>query len=314
MARYHPYTDGMPGKILVVDSDAATRRQAIFVLMPAGYDVTIAESPFEAQGVAARENPDLVLLGNSMTDASGLALVGRFFSAASTAATPVLVIADTEEGLQAAEKAGARAVLRGPVSSSALLTAIASHVYESGPPPGAPVSLLNDAERLEAVSALRTSAAGDPDLDRFTHLASRMLHVPASAITFLENDQQVFASQIGIAEPWASAGGTPIEYSYCQFAVTSREPLRIDDAAVHPLVQNSLALTELDSRAYVGIPLITNGNQAVGTLCVFDSEPRRWTDHDVGVLAELAGILTTHLNTTLDRGGKHRAAHPPRTP
>lgn len=295
----------MADKILVVDSNMATRRQAIFALLPAGYDVSVAEDAVEAQKAAAREEPGLVILGASMSDAYGLALVGRLFSSAATAGTPVLVIADTPEAQLAADKAGAREVLPGPIEGLTLLDAVQRHLHFSDVPMTAPPSLLNDADRLEAVAALRPGPSGAPDLDRFTLLASRMLQAPVSTITLIERDEQIYASQTGVGEPWSSAGGSPLEYSYCQFAVTSRQPLRINDASQHPLVSWSPAVTELDAIAYVGIPLITNDDLAVGTLCVIDSQPRVWTDHEVGVLGDLANILTAQLNTTRAQDGRH---------
>jgi GAF domain-containing protein len=139
-------------------------------------------------------------------------------------------------------------------------------------------------------------------------LASKLLQVPISTITLIERDQQVFIGQIGLAEPWASRSATPLEYSYCQYAVTSRAPLRIDDASAHPLVENSPAIGELNVQSYLGIPLITSDDHAVGTLCVIDSHPRHWTDSEVSILNDLAGILTAQLDTIVRTSGRHSAA------
>jgi len=297
----------MGGKVLVVDSDFATRMKAIGALMGAGYEVSVAEDSWEARDVAANESPDLVLLGDSMVVSDGLVLVGRLFSAAATADIPVLVVANTAEGQLAADKAGARAVIPGPASAGDLVGAVAAHIDSPGALPHAPFSVLNDLDRLAAVDALRSDTSGQADLDRFTMLAAKMLHVPASTITLLDRDRQIFASQVGLSEPWASTKETPLEYSYCQYAVTSRLPLRIDDANLHPLVQGSLTTTEMDVVSYLGIPLITDDDQAVGTLCVVDTRARQWTDHDESILNDLAQILTAQLNSTRRGLGRHSA-------
>ncbi len=164
-----------------------------------------------------------------------------------------------------------------------------------------PISVLTDRERLAAVSALLPGPSGDPELDRFTDLTSKMLGAPTSIITFIEADRQVYASQVGVAEPWATAGGAPLEYSYCQYAITTRQPLLIEDATKHPLVAASPAVSETDAIAYIGIPLITDDGLAVGSLCAIDSEPRRWTDHELEILTGLAGILTDQLNSNRAR-------------
>lgn len=144
-------------------------------------------------------------------------------------------------------------------------------------------------------------------LDRFTELASKLVQVPVSTITLIDRDRQVYASHVGVGEPWASVGHAPLEYSYCQYAVTSRQPLRIDDATQHPLVRESPAITEMNAVTYVGIPLIMDDDQAVGTLCAVDSRPRHWTDHEVGILGDLADILTARLNSTRRNPGRHIA-------
>ena len=297
----------MSGRVLVVDADAVTRRQAIVALMPAGYEVHIAEDAFGALTAAMREEPSLVLLGDSMTDQPGLALIGRLFSAPETAELPVLVIADSPEKRAAADAAGARRVLDGPVTTADLVAAVAHEIERPGALPQAPDSVLRDEARLAAVEALKPGPSGDPSLDRFTELTARMLGSSASTITLLDHDKQIWASQSGLDEPWASAGVTPLEYSYCQFAVTSRQPLRIDDARAHPLVSGSPAI-DAGAIAYMGIPLITPDGQAVGTLCAIDGEPRRWTDQEAELLGDLAEVLTEQLVGTRSGGGRHRSA------
>jgi GAF domain-containing protein len=175
----------------------------------------------------------------------------------------------------------------------------------SGPLPGAPKSVLEDPDRLAAVNALRPGPGGNPDLDQFTELAAKMLDVPVSVITLIDEDHQLYASQTGVAPAGTALGETSLEYSFCQFAITSREPLRIDDATTHPLVSSNPAVDTRNMKAYVGIPLIVGGDQAVGTLCAIDSTPRHWSDHEVDVLNDLAEILTAQLDSTLAGSGRH---------
>jgi len=150
----------MPGKVLVVESDFASRKNAIASLLRAGYEVCVAEDPFAAAHTAAQESPDLILLGDSMANPSGLSLVGRFFSSAETAAVPVLVIANTPERQAAAGQSGPRRVLPGPVTVPDLLDVVASQIAAPGALTQAPASVLNDADRLAAVTALLPDASG----------------------------------------------------------------------------------------------------------------------------------------------------------
>lgn len=301
--------DDRPARtVLVVDRDADTRRRSIVALMPAGYRVVIAEDSHQAAGTARRERPDLVLLADSVADASGLVLVGRLLADADTAAIPVVVVADTPERRRAAEASGPRRVLDGPVDPSVLLAAVEDEIERPGALTRAPAAVLGDEQRLEAVRALVPEDGGVPELDRFTVLAARMLGTPVSTITLIEEDEQIFASNVGLSEPGTRAPSEPLEYSYCQYAVTTREPLRITDATRHPLVAASPAIAEHDAIAYVGIPLITGDGRAVGSLCAIDSRPREWTDDEVELLSDLAGILTEQIITPTVSRGRHRSA------
>lgn len=125
-------------------------------------------------------------------------------------------------------------------------------------------------------------------------------------VTLIESNRQVYASQIGISEPWAIQGHAPLEYSYCQCTITSRQPLVVD-VSKHSLVSGSPSAIASRWIAYAGIPLITAGGQAVGALCAIDHEARHWTDHEVRLLEDLAAILTSQLNATLRKspGGRH---------
>src|SRR5476649_2877565 len=161
----------MTEKILVVDSDTATRQGAIATLLPAGYQMCIAEDPFTAMSVAKLEQPDLILLADSMASSEGFGLIGRLFSSPETAIIPVAVIANTPEQEDAADRAGARAVFPGPADASQLLQFVGENVHSPGALPGAPKSVLGDPDRLAVVNALRPGPSGNPDLDHFTELA-----------------------------------------------------------------------------------------------------------------------------------------------
>jgi GAF domain-containing protein len=295
----------MSGKILVVDDNATTRQRAMVTLLPAGYQMVIAEDTFTAVSVATQERPDLIVLADSMLNSEGFALIGRLFSTSETAAIPVVVVANSAEKADAADRAGARAVLAGPAGPDQFLAFVGEHIFSPGPLPGAPKSVLEDPERLAAVDSLRPDPHGNPDLDHFTELAAKMLDVPVSVITLIERDRQLYASQVGVAPSGTELGDTSLEYSFCQYAVTSRAPLRIDDATTHPLVSSNPAVNTQNMKAYVGIPLIIGGNQAVGTLCAIDSSPRHWSDHEVEILTDLADLLTAQLDSVHSDHGRH---------
>jgi PAS domain S-box-containing protein len=47
--------------------------------------------------------------------------------------------------------------------------------------------------------------------------------------------------------------------------------------------------------AYLGVPLVVDKGHAIGALCVFDPEPRTWSDSDVALLEQLAAPVVAEL-------------------
>ena len=136
-------------------------------------------------------------------------------------------------------------------------------------------------------------APPDEALDRLTRLATRLLGAPVALVSLVDADRQFFASATGLEEPWASARETPLEMSVCKYAVAAGDqPLIIDDTRHHALPVDTPALRDFGVRAYLGVPLGTHDGHSLGTLCVVDHQPRRWSDEDVAVVRDLAASAT----------------------
>ena len=139
--------------------------------------------------------------------------------------------------------------------------------------------------------------------DRLTRLAAKLLGAPVALISLVDDERQFFKSCLGLEEPWASARETPLSHSFCQYAVAEGEPLVIEDAREHPLVQDNLAIRDLNVVAYAGIPLIRPGGEALGTLCVIDHKPRVWTKDQLDILTDLAASVLSEIELHVARIG-----------
>lgn len=161
-------------------------------------------------------------------------------------------------------------------------------------------AVVRDRDRLRAVEGTGLlDAPPDPRFDRLTALASEVLGTPVALVSLVDADRQVFASCLGLPEPWATARETPLTHSFCQHVVAGREPLVVNDAREHPALRDNLAIRDLDVIAYLGVPLIDAAGHALGSLCAIDSRPRQWTRSQVSLLESIAGSVTTELE--LDR-------------
>ena len=146
---------------------------------------------------------------------------------------------------------------------------------------------------LEAAGLLDSDI--DPAFDRHARLAAQVLNAPVALVSLVDADRQFFKSCLGLPEPWATQRGTPLSHSFCQHAVASREPLIVDDAREHAVLRDNPAIRDMGVVAYAGIPLIDAEGNALGTLCVIDSQPRHWTTHQVQLLADLAASVVTEI-------------------
>lgn len=153
---------------------------------------------------------------------------------------------------------------------------------------------LNDLHRLEAIRATGLlDTEPEEAFDRLTRLACSAVGAPVALVSLLDDRRQFFKSVVG-SDALKSLREMPVEKTFCQFAVTSKQPLIVDDAAAHALVR-PFAEPSTPNMAYAGIPLIDGDQHALGTLCVFTPEARVWTDAEVRVLRDIAGAVVTEI-------------------
>jgi PAS domain S-box-containing protein len=174
------------------------------------------------------------------------------------------------------------------------------------PPPSSTVSpVLRSPKRL---AALRATGLLDTEpekvFDRFTRLASRVLHAPVAAITLLDDRRQFLKSAVGVGD----LREIPLAYSICATAVAMCSPLIIDDTRVHPLVKDHPAIAKFGVGAYAGVPIVTADEQAIGALCVADPNPHRWSDEDVKTLRELAAMVGEQIEARRGQDDLERRA------
>jgi PAS domain S-box-containing protein len=133
-----------------------------------------------------------------------------------------------------------------------------------------------------------------PGLDRLTKLATQMLRVPTALVSLVDADRQVFASQLGLHEPWATAGETPLSHSFCQYVVDDDAPLVVSDARDDDRLRDNRAVDEIGVIAYAGMP-IRVGGQTLGSFCAIDGKPREWSAPDLAVLEDLAAAVASEI-------------------
>lgn len=131
--------------------------------------------------------------------------------------------------------------------------------------------ILHNPARLATLRRLKLlDSPAEYAFDRMTQLLSKITHVPVSLISLIDEDRQFFKSLVGMAEPWASARQTPLSHSFCQYVVSSGEPLVVEDARENPMLRDNLAICDMDVIAYAGFPISAPNGQILGSCCIID--------------------------------------------
>src|SRR5215212_8627915 len=162
----------------------------------------------------------------------------------------------------------------------------------------------------ERLAALRRTALldtpADEAFDRLTRLATVVLRAPVGMLALVDSDRDFVKSGVGLPAPLVAGRELRLTPTLCHRVVETGEPLVLEDVRAHPEF-GSFPGTRMGLGAYLGVPLVTSDGYAIGTFCVADVAPRRWSDADVAVLRDLAGAVTTEVELRT-RAAEHERA------
>jgi len=151
-----------------------------------------------------------------------------------------------------------------------------------------PQFAVEDKLRLDAVLQTRLlDTPPEESFDRLTRLAAKLIGVPATFISLVDQSRDFYKSCFGFGEPLATTRQLEGR-TFCHHALVSAGPLRIDDTLADPVFREVPTVQSLGVRAYAGIPLITDEGHAIGSFCAIDFAPRAWSALEVEILTELA--------------------------
>ena len=155
---------------------------------------------------------------------------------------------------------------------------------------------LANLERLDAVNVTRLIGNPPrPALDDLAEQASRRLRTPMAFVNVLDEHHQFSVGAAGLGDEDPDARTVPVEDSYCKHVVAFDDVFVVDNALADDLVDDHPATTNHGVRAYLGVPIRKNGH-CIGSFCVVDTKPRRWTDQKLAALEKLAVSVMAEIN------------------
>ncbi|MBU2678042.1 MAG: sensor domain-containing diguanylate cyclase [Gammaproteobacteria bacterium] len=146
--------------------------------------------------------------------------------------------------------------------------------------------------RLLSLHSLRImDSAPEERFDRVTRMAKRVFDVNICLVSLVDSDRQWFKSRQGL-----DACETPREVSFCGHAILQDQVFVVEDAHTDPrFADNPLVTGNPSVRFYAGYPVHAPGGQRIGTLCLIDDKPRRFSANDVETLKDFGALVDDEL-------------------
>jgi GAF domain-containing protein len=154
---------------------------------------------------------------------------------------------------------------------------------------------LRDPARLAALhsTGLMNNGQTSGMLDNVALLTAEALAAPFAAVSLLDDSRELLAGSNvtgGDFERIRSA-----DLSIGKFTVVSGIPFIVDDATTHPLLANLPVVLSGEVGAYAGVPIFSDDDDAVGSLCTWYPRPLNWTGGQILVLQDMADLASAKI-------------------
>ena len=148
-------------------------------------------------------------------------------------------------------------------------------------------------ERQRALDAYRVvDTLPETAFDDIARLAATVCDAPVALVSLIDRDRQWFKAKVG-----TGMQQTARDEAVCDYAI--RAPgglLEVPDLARDPRFAGYPAVAGVEgARFYAGVPLVTPGGVAIGTVCVVDRRPRTLEPAQRAALASLARLVINLL-------------------
>lgn len=155
---------------------------------------------------------------------------------------------------------------------------------------------VNEVKRIEALKRYDIlDTPPDGSFDRITKLAAAIFKVPIAIISLVDTDRIWFKSHYGLTVN--QIGRDP---GLCASAILSNDVYVISDACSdHRSLTNPLVAGEFGLRFYAAMPLQTDDQYNLGTLCIIDKKPRTLNNDEKDILKHLAQIVMDEMELRL---------------
>lgn len=285
----------MVRRILCVDPDDAARADTVAALEAEfdgpgpTFEFSTAATVADATG-ALTPNTVAVITEYECPDGTGFDVIDAARSACPDAGCVLYTDTDPDT-IDTTELRGAitEYVGKGSAFGADRLMQLVRTTIETGSQRTYPVPQ-DEAERLAALRAYDLdSRAVVTSIERITDLAADHFGVDQASVNIIGEHSQEFLACHGAID---ELGSLDREDSICTFTILEDDGvLAVPDVTDDPRFESrSDTFAELGIRAYLGASLTSSVGLTIGSLCVYDDEPRNFSSEDKSSLRDFAAV------------------------
>lgn len=270
-------------KVLCADPSPGDRTAVREALEDAGYAVREAESLAEASDALESWGPvDCLVTEHELPDGTGLELVEHAREMSPDAACVLYTDASFDEldteafGDVVVEYVPKEAGPDGVVDFVEF--SAVTRTQTSYPLPD------DERARIEALEPYAENPEAFSDsADRLTEIATELFDLEAAAVGLVDTHEERFVACRG-----RSFGRIDREETICTYALLDHDVTVIEDVQSDPRFEGNEGIIEADVGFYASAPLVTSEGHAIGTFCLYDSDPRSFSERNRELLSTLA--------------------------
>lgn len=152
---------------------------------------------------------------------------------------------------------------------------------------------------LDSYGILDTPA--EENFDNITELMAHISGAPICLVALLDHNRNWLKSHRGV-----DLQESPRDISFCGHAINSNSPIMVvEDARKDKRFHDNPLVTEFGAIFYAGVPLNSPDGYKLGTLCIYDHQPREMDD----VVERALIILAKQVEVLLELRRQNRLLH-----
>jgi predicted PurR-regulated permease PerM len=153
----------------------------------------------------------------------------------------------------------------------------------------------NEMERLKALQDLRLTTPEGTQLDMLAAKVAEAFDVPIALVSLIDAENQVWPGAAGLPAGLNESRKAPRQTAICAHVVAQGEMVVVEDVARDARFAANPFLLENGIRFYAGAPLRTATGFVLGSLCIIDSKPRKFSKKEQKLLQVIADELMAKI-------------------